>query len=76
LTLATDLDRAVGKGGNAQSMLPVSICDGSRGSLGLGLGMVALRIAGERPGLPVSGVNGVRRPELLDPSGESSSCRT
>lgn len=54
-------------------MFPVSSCDGSRGSLGLGL--VALRIPGERPGLPVSGVSGVRRPELLDPSGESSSFR-
>lgn len=74
MTFAADLDRAVGKGGNAQSMFPVSICDGSRGRPGLGL--VALRIPGERPGRPVSGVNGVRRPELLDPSGESVSCRT
>jgi hypothetical protein len=74
LTFAADLDRAVGKGGNAQSMFPVSICDGSRGRPGPGL--VALRSPGERPGLPVSGVKGVRRPELLDPSGESISCRT
>lgn len=54
-------------------MFPVSSCDGSRGSLGLGL--VTLRIAGERPGLPVCGVDGVRRPGLTVPSGERSSCR-
>lgn len=63
MVLAADLERAVGNGGKAQSMFPVNSCDGSRGSLGMGL--VALRIIGERPpGLPVCGVSGVRRPEL------------
>lgn len=76
LALAAETERAVGNGGKAQSMLEDSTCDGSLGSLGLGV--VTLRIMGERPGLEavlVDGVMGERRPELTDPSGESSSLR-
>ncbi|KAG9680182.1 hypothetical protein KCU87_g365, partial [Aureobasidium melanogenum] len=43
--------------GASRSVVSFSSCDGSRGSLGMGL--VALLITGERPGRPVCGVSGV-----------------